>query len=253
MSAPSPAPRILVVEDEAHLAAGLKLNLELEGYVAQTVGSARDAGKALLEGPAFDALVLDVMLPDADGMEFCKKMRDAGDLTPVLMLTAMGTTDDRVRGLEVGADDYLVKPFELEELLARMRSILRRRRWDRSDEPAVLSEGPLRVGGATIDIDARTAQIAEGSEAGQEIQLTKLEFDLLMYFVAHPNRVLSRQELQEKVWRLENYPNTRMVDNFILRLRRYFEPNPSQPKTFVSVRGAGYKFVMATDEIRDSD
>lgn len=234
--------RILVVEDEEHLAAALKLNLELEGYEVITVGSAREAGKALMQSPPFDALLLDVMLPDTNGIELCKRMRDAGDRTPVLMLTALGTTDDRVSGLEAGADDYLVKPFELEELLARVRSLLRRRRWEKS-APSEQEGGQLDIGIAQVDLDGRVVRIQRGAQAGKEFALTRLEFELLLYFVAHPNRVLSRQELQEKVWKLENYPNSRMVDNFMLRLRRYFEEKPSSPQTFVSVRGAGYKFV----------
>lgn len=235
--------RILVVEDEAHLAAGLKLNLELEGYRVETVGSAREAGKVLMQQPGFDALVLDVMLPDTDGVQLCEKIRDSGDHTPVLMLTALGSTDDRVRGLEAGADDYLVKPFELEELLARVRSLLRRRRWNQGPGPA--RDLPrLAIGIAEVDLDARTVRIVRGPRSGEEFALTRLEFDLLQYFLSNPNRVLSRQELQEKVWGLENYPNSRMVDNFMLRLRRYFEEKPSAPETFVSVRGAGYKFVQ---------
>lgn len=234
--------RILVVEDEAHLAAGLKLNLELEGYRVQTVGSAREAGKALMTSPGWDALVLDVMLPDTNGVELCKKIRDAGDRTPVLMLTALGRTEDRVSGLEAGADDYLVKPFELEELLARVRSLLRRHRWSQDADPSP-EASRLEIGIAEVDLDARVVRVLRGAKAGEEFALTRLEFDLLHYFLAHPNRVLSRQELQEKVWGLENYPNSRMVDNFMLRLRRYFEEKPSAPKTFISVRGAGYKFV----------
>lgn len=234
--------RILVVEDEEHLAAALKLNLELEGYEVLTVGSAREAGKALMQSPPFDALLLDVMLPDTNGVELCKRMRDAGDRTPVLMLTALGTTDDRVVGLEAGADDYLVKPFELEELLARVRSLLRRRRWEKSAESEA-GGGLLDVGIAQVDLDGQVVRIQRGPQAGKEFALTRLEFELLLYFVANPNRVLSRQELQEKVWKLQNYPNSRMVDNFMLRLRRYFEDKPSSPQTFVSVRGAGYKFV----------
>lgn len=234
--------RILVVEDEAHLAAGLKLNLELEGHQVETVGSAREAGRVLMQSPGYQVLILDVMLPDTDGIELCRKIRDSGDRTPVLMLTALGTTDDRVRGLEAGADDYLVKPFELEELLARVHSLLRRSRWSQDTEPQ--REGVRQaIGAAEVDLDARVVRVVRGPRTGDEFALTRLEFDLLRYFLAHPNRVLSRQELQEKVWGLENYPNSRMVDNFMLRLRRYFELKPSAPSTFISVRGAGYKFV----------
>ncbi len=234
--------RLLVVEDESHLAAGLKLNFELEGYAVDMAVSARKAGECLLQLPAYDAIILDVMLPDMTGFELCRKLREAGNFTPVLMLTALDSTQDRVTGLEVGADDYLVKPFELTELLARVRSLLRRRGWERK-QPAPVRGTPISMisfGGAIVDCERQEARMN-----GQEVKLTRLEFDLLRYFADHPGRVLSRQELQEQVWKLANYPNTRMVDNFIMRLRRHFEPDPSAPIYFVSVRGSGYKFVPA--------
>lgn len=231
-------PRLLVVEDEQHLAAGLKLNFELEGYVVDVATTARRAAELLLGGP-FDAIVLDVMLPDADGFELCKSLRDGGDFTPVLMLTARDATDDRVRGLEVGADDYLVKPFELTELLARVRSLLRRRSWERTQKPRPAGSAVIAFGQAVIDCERGEARMGE-----QEVKLTRLEFDLVRYFADNAGRVLSRQELQEHVWKLANYPNTRMVDNFIMRLRRHFEPDPANPAHFVSVRGTGYKFVL---------
>jgi len=241
-------PRLLLVEDEQHLAAGLKLNFELEGYVVDLASTARRAAELLL-GARYDVIVLDVMLPDTDGFELCKKLRDGGNFSPVLMLTARDATDDRVRGLEVGADDYLVKPFELSELLARVRSLLRRRSWEREQRPPLerppqdLTPGvaPIRFGDAVIDVER-----GEARKGGQEVKLTRLEFDLVRYFAANPGRVLSRQELQEQVWKLANYPNTRMVDNFIMRLRRHFEPDPVNPVYFVSVRGTGYKFVVPT-------
>ncbi|NVB38019.1 response regulator transcription factor [Pseudenhygromyxa sp. WMMC2535] len=232
------SPRLLVVEDDRNLGTGLKLNFELEGYTVDLVHSVREAGAQLLESGRYAAIILDVMLPDNDegGFVLCRKLRDAGDFTPVLMLTARDRTNDRVRGLEAGADDYLVKPFELDELLARVRSLLRRRDWEQqvSEEP----RERLYIGTAQIDFAARTCETG-----GEEIKLTALEFDLLRYFAENPNRVLSRQELQQKVWKLDNYPNSRMVDNFILRLRKHFEEDPKNPRYFVSVRGAGYKFV----------
>ena len=231
--------RLLVVEDEQHLAAGLKLNFELEGYVVDMAASARRAGE-LLMARAYDAIILDVMLPDTTGFELCRKLREGGNFTPVLMLTALDSTEDRVTGLEVGADDYLVKPFELTELLARVRSLLRRRSWERQKPAArgATSRAEIRFGGASIDYERQEARMN-----GQEVKLTRLEFDLLRYFADHPGRVLTRQELQERVWKLANYPNTRMVDNFIMRLRRHFEPDPANPAHFVAVRGSGYKFV----------
>jgi len=233
-------PRLLVVEDEQNLAAGLKLNFELEGYSVDMAASARRAGEYLLQARGYDAIILDVMLPDMTGFELCRKLRDAGNFTPVLMLTAMDSTEDRVAGLEVGADDYLTKPFELMELLARVRSLLRRRSWERqhSPRPGAKPSATIVFGGANIDCERQEARMN-----GAEVKLTRLEFDLLRYFADHPGRVLTRQELQERVWKLANYPNTRMVDNFIMRLRRHFEPDPSAPAHFVSVRGSGYKFV----------
>lgn len=228
--------RVLVVEDEQHLAAGLKLNLELEGYRVDVAGTAREAGALLLGEHAFDVILLDVMLPDVDGFSFCRKLRSTGNTTPVLMLTARGGVEDRVEGLNVGADDYLTKPFELAELLARVRSVLRRQSWQKEEpgEPPTL----MTLGTANVDFDKHRAE-----RDGEELHLTKLEFDLLQYFAANPERVLARQELQREVWKLQDYPNRRMVDNFIMRLRRHFEEDPSEPRFFVSVRGAGYKFV----------
>lgn len=233
----SQAPRLLVVEDERHIAAGLKLNFELEGYDVDVVGSAREAASRLIDPDGYDAIILDVMLPDADGFSICRKLRDAGDFTPVLMLTARSATQDRVRGLEAGADDYLVKPFELDELLARVRVMLRRRDWEREVASADAPE-ELCFGDARVDFVAQEARLGD-----EPLRLTRLEFELLRYFAAHPGRVLSRQELQTEVWKLDNYPNSRMVDNFILRLRKHFERDSSNPRHFVSVRGAGYKFV----------
>ena len=238
----SAPPRLLVVEDDRNLATGLKLNFELEGYTVDVAHSVRDAGARLLEAGRYSALILDVMLPDnaEGGFVLCRKLRDAGDFTPVLMLTARERTGDRVRGLEAGADDYLCKPFELDELLARVRSLLRRRGWEQQSNGDNLER--VRIGDAEIDFASRVAQ-----RDGEELKLTALEYDLLRYFTQNPNRVLGRQELQEKVWKLDNYPNSRMVDNFILRLRKHLEVDPKEPRYFVAVRGAGYKFVPDDD------
>jgi len=228
---------LLVVEDEQHLAAGIKLNLELEGYAVDIARTGREAASLMLQPTRYDAIILDVMLPDLDGFALCQRLRDSGNLTPVLMLTARDSVEDRVQGLNVGADDYVTKPFELEELLARIRSLLRRRSWEQRQTGERPIHAPLRLGEATIDFETHRVQVS-----GEERQLTKLELDLLEYFSENPGRVLSRVELQEKVWKLDNYPNRRMVDNFIMRLRRHFEPDPKKPRYFVSVRGAGYKF-----------
>jgi DNA-binding response OmpR family regulator len=213
--------RLLVVEDEEHLATGLKLNLELEGFAVDVANDARQAVAKLLDPAAYDAIVLDVMLPDIDGFELCRRLRDSGNFVPVIMLTARDSAQDRVLGLEAGADDYMVKPFKLAELLARVRSMLRRRDWDHGQAHRVKH---------VLEID------------GKAQKLTQLELDLLRYVAQNPGRVLSRKELLEKVWKLRNYDNTRTVDNFIMRLRRRFEVDDAEPRHFVSVRGAGYKF-----------
>ena len=230
--------RILVVEDESHIAAGLKLNLELEGYEVTVARTVRDTANVLVQSNSFDLIILDVMLPDGDGFSLCRKLRDAGNYTPVIMLTARNSADDRVRGLNTGADDYLAKPFELAELLARVRSALRRRSWEAREPTTDVSRGVLKFGQAEINFDTH-----EATAFDKPVRLTQLELDLLDYFARHPNRVLTREDLLEQVWKLRNAPNTRSVDNFIVRLRKYFEPAPDKPMFFLSHRGAGYKFV----------
>lgn len=236
--------RILVVEDEPHIAAGLKLNLELEGFDAEVAGTARDASHMLVSSRGFDVIILDVMLPDMDGFEFCRRLRAAGNLTPVIMLTARDEAEARVHGLEVGADDYMTKPFEIEELLARVRSMVRRMSWSTPYEAPTKVSTRLSFGDATLDFDTHEVLVK-----GEALELTRLELDLVRYFADNPGRVISRDELLAEVWGLKNYPNTRTVDNFIVRLRRYFEKDPKQPAHFLSVRGSGYKFVPmpATD------
>ncbi len=229
--------RILVVEDEAHIAAGLKLNLELEGYEVCVAPSARDAGCALLNQAGFDVIVLDVMLPDVDGFELCRRLRDGGNYTPVLMLTARAHPDDRVAGLEAGADDYLGKPFELAELMARVRSLLRRRAWQAEQSAPTPQVTTLAFGDVRVDFTTHSVEVG-----GEPVRMTKLELDLLRYFADNAGRVVHRRELLERVWKLANHPNTRTVDNFIVRLRRHLEPDPTKPRHFVSVRGAGYIF-----------
>jgi DNA-binding response OmpR family regulator len=236
-------PRVLVIEDEAHLAAGLKLNLELEGYRVSNARTIREASVQLIQGGSasagtFDLILLDIMLPDGDGFAFCKQLREAGNYVPVIMLTARGSAEDRVRGLDTGADDYLTKPFELPELLARVRSALRRRDWQSKDAGAEPGRGLLTFGEVSVNFDTH-----EVSAFDKPVRLTQLELDLLYYFSRNARRVLTREELLERVWHLHNSPNTRSVDNFIVRLRKYFEPQPEKPMFFVSHRGAGYKFV----------
>jgi len=233
---------VLVVEDEAHLAAGLRLNLELDGYRVVTARSVREASAQLLQSAPIDLILLDVTLPDGDGYSFCKQLRDAGQYMPVIMLTARSAAEERVRGLDSGADDYMPKPFELPELLARVRSALRRSGWRQADAPAETVRGTLRFGEAVINFDTH-----EVTAFGKPVRLTQLELDLVHYFAQHAGRVLSREELLERVWNLRNAPNTRSVDNFIVRLRKYFEPLPDKPVHFLSNRGAGYRFLIAGD------
>jgi len=191
-------------------------------------------------GPV-DLILLDVMLPDGDGYSFCKQLRDSGQYMPVIMLTARSAAEDRVRGLDSGADDYMPKPFDLAELLARVRSALRRSGWRQPGAAAETPLGALRFGEAVVNFDTH-----EVTAFGKPVRLTQLELDLVQYFAQHPGRVLSREELLERVWKLRNAPNTRSVDNFIVRLRRYFEREPDKPVHFVSHRGSGYRFVPDT-------
>ena len=234
------APRLLIVEDERHLATGLKLNFEFEGFTVEVANTAREAVQKMADPRPFNAIVLDVSLPDTDGFELCRRIRKAGDFTPVIMLTARTLAEDRVTGLESGADDYLTKPFELDELLARVRSLLRRQKWEAARTQPGGGSAELRFGAVVIDFDRHEAAVA-----GEPVRLTSLELDLVRYFARHAERVLSREELLASVWKLQNYPNTRTVDNFVMRLRRHFEPDPAEPVHFLSVRGAGYRFMPA--------
>lgn len=239
MESPVDKPSVLLVEDEEHLAAGLKLNFELEGYAVDVATTGKDASRFLLRLQPYDVIILDVMLPDMNGYTLCHRLREAGNFTPVIMLTARTSSDDRIMGLDAGADDYLPKPFELSELLARVRSVMRRRLWDKNSAPDLGTSHEVVFGNASVNFDTHEVIVA-----GKPIKLTQIEIDLVRYFFEHTGRVISREELLEKVWKLRNYPNTRTVDNFIVRLRRHFERDAANPQYFVSVRGAGYKFVL---------
>jgi DNA-binding response OmpR family regulator len=233
-----PTPTILLVEDEAHLGRAIKLNLELEGFSVTLAVDGKSALRELLRPEPFGVIVLDVELPDMSGFDLCARLRAAGVFTPVLMLTVRSTPEDRVRGLEAGADDYLTKPFEISELLARLRAQLRRQHWARA---APTSDTPKRrtlaFGRTVIDLDTQHVEVD-----GAPIALTALELDLVAYFAAHPGRVLSRRELLREVWRLPNHQETRTVDNFVARLRKHFELDPAHPVHFLSHRGRGYRF-----------
>ncbi len=229
--------RILVVEDEAHLAEGIRFNLELEGYEVELIGDGKVGCLRLTSGsgPALDLVILDVMLPGMDGFSLARRMREAGNYTPVLMLTAKTLPQDVVLGIEAGADDYLAKPFDLGVLLARIKSLLRRRSWTQGDSGPELA----RVGEAEVDF--RTFEI---HTRGETLPLTLLEAALIKLLVQNAGRVVSKAEILQKVWNLNPDTQTRAVDNFIVRLRKYLEPNPGFPKHLQTVRGAGYKLVL---------
>jgi DNA-binding response OmpR family regulator len=231
--------RILVVEDEAHLARGIRFNLELEGYEVGVVADGLDAAAVLTEprppAEAFDLVIMDVMLPGLDGFSITDRMRKAGNFTPVLMLTAKGLPEDVVQGLESGADDYVPKPFELAVLLARVRGLLRRKEWARgTSEPETARVGEAEVDFRNFEVRAR----------GESHRLTLLEATLLKLLVQNAGRVVSKGEILEKVWNLDADTETRAVDNFIVRLRRYLEPDPRVPRHLQTVRGAGYRLVL---------
>jgi DNA-binding response OmpR family regulator len=246
--------RVLVVEDEAHLAQGLRFNLEAEGYTAEVVGDGEAATDRLLSQKAsFDAVVLDIMLPGKDGFSVISELRAARNYVPVLMLTARGRPEDVLKGFASGADDYLAKPFDLSILLARLQGLLRRSAWTRAagtagkqPDSADVSADPASVGdfgtfafaGKSIDFGA-----LELRTNGNVIQLTLMESELLRYLVHNDGRVVSRKQILEEVWGLHEDTDTRAIDNFIVRLRRYIEGDPAQPRHLITVRGVGYRFV----------
>jgi DNA-binding response OmpR family regulator len=221
--------RVLVVEDEANLAQGLLFNLQAEGHEVQVEGDG-DAALDALRKRAFDAVVLDVMLPGRDGFEIATALRGGGNYVPVLMLTARGRAEDIVRGFAAGADDYLAKPFELSVLLARLNALLRRMSWPQSAAPV--------DAGRRIDFDA-----LELFAPDRTVRLTVMESDLLRYLVRNRDRIVSRKELLEQVWHVREDTDTRAIDNFIVRLRRYIEDDPGKPKHLETVRGVGYRFL----------
>ena len=229
------AARLLIVEDERNLAQGMRFNFELEGYAVEVVGDGSHALERLGRSgePPVDLIVLDVMLPGRDGFEVARELRERRDHTPILMLTAKSLPEDVVHGLEAGADDYLPKPFDLAVLLARVRGLLRRRDWARSGE-----RESVKVGAAEVDF--LTFELRRG---GQTYRLTVLEAMLLKLLVQNPDRVVSKAEILEKVWNLSPDTETRAVDNFIVRLRRYLQPDPAAPRHILTVRGAGYRHV----------
>ena len=232
-------PRILIVEDEIHRAQGLLFNLEAEGHEAVAVESGELSLERLLKaGESFDALVLDVMLPGLNGFEVAAKLREAQNFTPILMLTARARPEDVLKGFASGADDYLPKPFDLAILLARVNGLLRRTGWAQRQKVAATPPGPevFHFHGRTLDFSTLELTSPAGSA-----QLTLMEASLLRYFLEHPNRNVSRKQILEEVWGLHEDTDTRAIDNFIVRLRRYIEDAPGTPKLLVTVRGVGYR------------
>ncbi len=236
--------RILVVEDEQHIADGLRFNLEAEGYLVQVVETGEAALELLMgDVSAFDLMVLDVMLPGKDGFSVMSELRNSGHFVPTLMLTARGHADDVLRGFAAGADDYLAKPFELAILIARIRGLLRRREWLRNGTAsAVRSESSqaFTFGDTSIRFDLLQIHVRD-----QVFPLTLMEANILRYMVQHEGEPVSRKALLEQVWGLREDTDTRAIDNFMVRLRRYIEDDPSKPRRLLTVRGVGYRFVAS--------
>jgi DNA-binding response OmpR family regulator len=247
--------RVLVVEDEAHLAQGLRFNLEAEGYAAEVVGDGEAATDRLLDkNENFDAVVLDIMLPGKDGFSVVSELRAARNYVPVLMLTARGRPEDVLKGFASGADDYLAKPFDLSILLARLQGLLRRSQWVRggrgsgtSDRPADSSGtddfGTFSFDGKTIDFGALELRSGEST-----IHLTLMESELLRHLVRNDGRIVSRKQILEEVWGLKEDTDTRAIDNFVVRLRRYVEEDPANPRHLLTVRGVGYRFLARPEK-----
>jgi DNA-binding response OmpR family regulator len=239
--------RILIVEDEAHLAQGLRFNFEAEGHSVQTTDRGEDALARLLKNKEnFDALVLDVMLPGKDGFAVARELREAENYIPLLMLTARGRPEDVLKGFESGADDYLPKPFNLAILIARVESLLRRKTWTRGAAPAAQrafqekDDAPDAFSFDNKEVDFRNLQLRSGKNV---IQLTVMEADLLRYLIKNAGHPVSRKAILQDVWNLNEETDTRAIDSFIVRLRKYIEPKPSKPRYLLTVRGLGYQFV----------
>ena len=231
--------QILIVEDEEHIADGLKFNLEAEGYETQIAHDGETALDLLGES-SFDAVVLDIMLPKMDGFEVAKTIRAREDYTPILMLTARGRPEDVLKGFEAGTDDYLPKPFDLEIFLARIRGLLRRREWfERESAQRQQPEEITTINGRTIDFENLELRYMD-----EFVHLTLMEAKLLRYLIANAGRAVSRKTILEEVWDLQEDTDTRAIDNFIVRLRKYLEDEPNNPRILQTVRGIGYRFVQ---------
>jgi two-component system alkaline phosphatase synthesis response regulator PhoP len=247
--------RVLVVEDEEHLARGLRFNLEAEGYTAEVVGDGESATDRLLEKKEnFDAIVLDIMLPGKDGFTVVSELRAARNYIPVLMLTARGRPEDVLKGFASGADDYLAKPFDLSILLARLQGLLRRSQWLRrghrpetdqtvSASPGDEDFGTFSFNGKTIDFGTLELRSRDST-----IHLTLMESELLRHLVKNDGRIVSRKQILEEVWGLHEETDTRAIDNFVVRLRRYIEDDPGTPRHLLTVRGVGYRFLARPEK-----
>ena len=249
--------RILIVEDETHLAEGLRFNLEAEGHSVQISSKGEEALDLLLnKNSDFEALVLDVMLPGKDGFTVARELREAKNYIPLLMLTARGRPEDVLKGFESGADDYLPKPFNLAILLARLESLLRRKNWHQSSsEPtsapvrapqngsttstAAASKEKFTFDGKTFDFQSLQLKVGK-----QTVQLTLMEAELLRYLIRSTGKPVSRKAILQDVWNLHEDTDTRAIDNFIVRLRRYIERDPTKPRHLLTVRGLGYQFIL---------
>ena len=239
--------RILVVEDEQHLAEGLRFNLEAEGYAVEVLGAGEPALDLLLrDKQAFDVVVLDVMLPGKDGFTVVSELRQAGQFVPTLMLTARGRPEDVLRGFSAGADDYLAKPFELAILIARIQGLVRRREWLRASlvdaAPRPVTE-TFTFGEKSVHFDQLELRVR-----GQVFPLTLMEANLLRHLIRHEGKPVARKMMLEEVWGLHEDTDTRAIDNFIVRLRRYIEDDPTRPRHLLTVRGVGYRFVALPAE-----
>ncbi|MCC6368580.1 MAG: response regulator transcription factor [Bryobacterales bacterium] len=239
--------KVLVVEDEQHLAEGLRFNLEDEGYRVQVVETGEAALELLRAQPSgFDLVILDVMLPGKDGFAVMSELRGEGQFVPTLMLTARGHPEDVLKGFAAGADDYLTKPFELAILIARLRGLLRRREWLRASldasPRAPVTEAPpadeFQFGDKTVNFDRLELHVRD-----QVFPLTLMEANVLRYLIQHEGTPVSRKKMLEEVWGLHEDTDTRAIDNFMVRLRRYIEDDPSHPRHLLTVRGVGYRFI----------
>ena len=242
MSVPERSARILVVDDEAHLAAGIRENLLAEGYVAETAHNGAE-GLHAARTATYDLIVLDVAMPVMDGLQMCRSLRGAGVETPVLFLTVRNAPEDRVGGLEAGGDDYLAKPFHLQELLLRIAAILRRTKWYNE------TTATLRFGGNEIDFRTYRARAWDGTEHA----LTHKEAMILRLLAERGNSVVGREDILDQVWGYEVFPSTRTIDNFIVRLRRRFERIPETPAHLHTIRGVGYRFTKEPETVANGD